>query len=93
MNDTPKSLEIDPPLPTSAQIRARLEAAKVRFHANDNIAAYLQPGDREALLEEVTSKMQGVLESLVIDTESDHNTNETARRVISASMSRRCSTS
>ena len=53
MNDTPKSLEIDPPLPTSAQIRARLEAAKVRFHANDNIAAYLQPGDREALLEEV----------------------------------------
>ena len=81
MNDTPKSLEIDPPLPTSAQIRARLEAAKVRFHANDNIAAYLQPGDREALLEEVTSKMQGVLESLVIDTESDHNTHDTARRV------------
>jgi GTP cyclohydrolase IA len=33
------------------------------------------------LLDEVTEKMQGVLESMVIDLESDHNTNNTARRV------------
>jgi GTP cyclohydrolase I len=81
MNDTPKSLELDPPLPKSAEIRARIERAKARFHANDNIAAFMEPGDLAALQEEVAAKMQGVLESLVIDTESDHNTNETARRV------------
>ena len=67
--------------PTSAKIRARLRRAKHLFHANDNIAAFLEPGDHEALLDEVALKMQGVLESLVIDTEHDHNTQDTARRV------------
>lgn len=67
--------------PVSARIRARILAAKRRFNANDNIAAFLQPGELEALLEEVQNKFKGVLESLVIDTDSDHNTQETARRV------------
>lgn len=67
--------------PVSVKIRERLLAARQRFHANDNIANYLQPGDLEALLDEVTEKMQGVLDSLVIDTQNDHNTNNTARRV------------
>jgi GTP cyclohydrolase I len=35
----------------------------------------------EALLDEVNGKMQGVLDSLVIDTDSDHNTADTAKRV------------
>ena len=35
----------------------------------------------EELKAEVQAKMQGVLEALVIDTDSDHNTHETARRV------------
>lgn len=68
-------------VPVSVKIRERLLAARQRFHANDNIADYLQPGDLEALLDEVTEKMQDVLDSLVIDTENDHNTNNTARRV------------
>jgi len=67
--------------PVSARIRARIRNARQRFHANDNIADHLLPGDLEALLDEVAGKMQGVLESLVIDTESDHNTQDTARRV------------
>ena len=67
--------------PLSAQIRARIVAARKRFNANDNIAEFLQPGEHERLLEEVTHKMQGVLDSLVIDTEGDHNTHNTARRV------------
>ncbi|MBP6711553.1 MAG: GTP cyclohydrolase I, partial [Propionivibrio sp.] len=62
-------------------IRERIYRAKQRFHANDNIAAFLEPGDLEALIDEVEGKMKGVLESLVIDTESDHNTQDTARRV------------
>ena len=65
----------------SEKIRARLKTASQRFHANDNIANYIEPGELELLLDEVAGKMQGVLDSLVIDTESDHNTNGTARRV------------
>ena len=71
----------DPTLPVSARIRARIKKAKLRFHANDNIAAFLVPGEMDALLDEVEGKMKGVLESLVIDTESDHTTQDTARRV------------
>jgi GTP cyclohydrolase I len=41
-----------------------------------------RPGELEKLLDEVTEdKMKGVLSSLVIDTERDHNTDNTARRV------------
>ena len=68
-------------LPVSSRIRARLLHAKQRFHANDNIASFIEPGETDALLEEVAGKMRGVLESLVIDTDSDHNTRDTARRV------------
>jgi GTP cyclohydrolase IA len=68
-------------IPLSTVIRERIKRANKRFHANDNIAEFLNPGDVERLQDEVRDKMQGVLESLVIDTESDHNTNETARRV------------
>lgn len=53
----------------------------MRFHANDNISDFILPGELDGLLDEVAGKMQGVLESLVIDTESDHNTQDTARRV------------
>jgi GTP cyclohydrolase I len=67
--------------PVSARIRERLLAARKRFHSNDNIADFIEPGELEALLEEVEHKMQGVLDSLVIDTASDHNTSDTARRV------------
>ena len=67
--------------PASSRIRARLVAARRRFHANDNIADFLRPGELEELLDEVEDKVKGVLESLVIDTESDHNTQDTARRV------------
>jgi GTP cyclohydrolase I len=67
--------------PVSARIRARLQRAKRRFHANDNISLFVSPGEMEELLEEVESKMKEVLQSLVIDTGSDHNTQETAHRV------------
>ena len=68
-------------LPLSVVIRRRIEAQKARFHANDNISAFIQPGELEGLIEEVAEKMQAVLESLVIDTENDHNTKNTSQRV------------
>lgn len=64
------------------RIRARLREAGRRFHANDNIAEFIEnPAELAALEEEVANRMQAVLEALVIDTESDHNTEGTARRV------------
>jgi GTP cyclohydrolase I len=71
----------DDGVPVSVRIRERLRAARKRFHANDNIADFIQPGELEQLLDEVTDKMQAVLDSLVIDTTNDHNTEDTARRV------------
>jgi GTP cyclohydrolase I len=73
--------KLDQGVPISVKIRERVMASGQRFHANDNIAEFLQPGELEALLDEVEVKMRGVLESLVIDTEHDHNTTDTARRV------------
>ena len=67
--------------PISVVIRKRLQASRKRFHANDNISDFIEPGELEKLLDEVEIKMKGVLESLVIDTVADHNTNDTARRV------------
>ncbi len=67
--------------PVSVKIRERLLKARKRFHSNDNIADFVQPGELEALLDEVEVKMRGVLENLVIDTDHDHNTADTARRV------------
>ncbi len=67
--------------PVSVKIRERIVASRKRFNANDNIADFLEPGDLASLLDEVEAKMQGVLDSLVIDTVNDHNTDNTARRV------------
>jgi len=67
--------------PVSLRIRQRLERAGHRAHANDNIAGFIEGDELAALEDEVARRMQEVLESLVIDTESDHNTRGTARRV------------
>ena len=71
----------DAGVPVSDKIRERLRLARERFHANDNIAAFIEPGELPQLQREVEAKLVEVLNSLVIDTESDHNTRETARRV------------
>jgi GTP cyclohydrolase I len=67
--------------PMSVKIRERILAARKRFNANDNIAEFIQPGELDHLLDEVSAKMQTVLDSMVIDTQNDHNTQDTARRV------------
>ena len=67
--------------PVSDKIRARLRAAGQRFHANDSIAEHIEAGELSQLQDEVEQKVLGVLQSLVIDTEGDHNTRGTARRI------------
>ena len=73
--------DTDEGTPVSVKIRERLQASRKRFNANDNIADFIEPGELAQLLDEVEAKMQHVLDSLVIDTERDHNTGNTARRV------------
>jgi len=73
--------DADEGIPVSVKIRERLNASRKRFHANDNIADFIEPGELEKLLDEVEVKMKTVLDSMVIDTENDHNTGDTARRV------------
>jgi GTP cyclohydrolase I len=73
--------DADEGTPVSVKIRERLNASRKRFHANDNIAEFIEPGELDKLLDEVESKMKLVLDSMVIDTVNDHNTGDTARRV------------
>lgn len=71
----------NPSSPVSDRVRARLVAAGQRFHANDNIADFLEDGELDAIQDEVRVALQDVLRALVIDTENDHNTQDTAKRV------------
>jgi len=65
----------------SKQIKQRLEEAKARYHCNDNISEYIKEGEIDLLQQEVENKFYDVLQTLVIDTDNDHNTKDTARRV------------
>ena len=67
--------------PVADRIRERLRASGQRFHANDSIEPFIEEGELPELEAEVAEKMRDVLETLVIDLEGDHNTQDTARRV------------
>jgi GTP cyclohydrolase I len=73
--------EADAALPAAERIRQRLVRAGASFHANDNISGFVLPGELDELQAQVEQNLQAMLESLVIDTASDHNTQGTARRV------------
>ena len=63
-------------------IKERIVTAKAKFNANDNISEFIKPGELELLQNEVQNEFaKGIASSLVIDTENDHNTKETAKRV------------
>lgn len=68
-------------LTISTTIRQRILNAGAKFNSNDNISSFINDEEIDQLVDEVASKFEGVLESLVIDTTNDHNTQETARRV------------
>jgi len=80
-NPNSTAADLDEGTPVSVKIRERLLSARRRFHANDNISEFIEPGELEKMLDEVEDKMKAVLSSMVIDTENDHNTDNTARRV------------
>ena len=73
--------EPDAGVPVSVKIRERLRKARTRYHANDNISRFIEPGELDQLKAELEGKLLEVLNSLVIDTENDHNSRDTAGRV------------
>lgn len=84
-NESNKMASPQPPaedgVSISARIRARIKQTPRRFFANDNIAEFIEPDEMDLLIDEVATNMKALLDSLVIDTNSDHNTQDTARRV------------
>ena len=65
----------------SEVIKARLKNAGKRFFASDNISQFIYPDEKPHLIDEITKKFEGVLNSLIIDTENDPNSQDTARRL------------
>ena len=68
-------------IPVSEEIRSHLKRNNKRYWAGDNISEYITDKDKELLVDELTEKFEGVLDSLVIDRENDPNSQGTARRL------------
>ena len=65
----------------SRVITQRIRNAGGRYWAGDNIAPYLHEGEKQLLIEELTTKFEDVLDSLIIDRANDPNSNDTGRRL------------
>jgi len=62
-------------------LRARMKQDKKRFWAGDNISDYLHESAKEHLIDEATEAFERVLDTLLIDRETDPNSQGTARRL------------
>lgn len=65
----------------SQVIREQMKADKKRFWAGDNISEYINEDIKEVLIVEATKSFEQVLDSLLIDRESDPNSKGTAKRL------------
>jgi GTP cyclohydrolase I len=65
----------------SIQIKKRIKENNISYNANDNISSYIKDGELELLQKEIQKKVQELLELLIINTNEDHNTQNTAKRV------------
>ena len=63
------------------ELKALLQEQNIRHWAGDNISQVLQHGDKEQLIEEATVAFESVLDTLLIDRETDPNSKGTARRL------------
>jgi GTP cyclohydrolase I len=71
----------DNSLNLSQVIRKRLKDADKRYWAGDNISEFITDKEKDLLVDELTVKFEGVLDSLIIDRYSDPNSQGTARRL------------
>jgi GTP cyclohydrolase I len=71
----------DNSLNLSQVIRKRLKDADKRYWAGDNISEFITDKEKDMLVDELTGKFEGVLDSLIIDRYTDPNSMGTARRL------------
>ena len=62
-------------------IRFQMKREGKRFWAGDNISDYVSEQDKEILIDEATVAFENVLDALLIDRETDPNSQGTARRL------------
>jgi GTP cyclohydrolase I len=67
--------------PLSQVVRDRLKRDNKRFWAGDNISEYISDVEKDKLIDEATEAFEQVLDSLIIDRETDPNSKGTARRL------------
>lgn len=67
--------------PISEVVRERIKKDGARYWAGDNISKYITEDEHRLLIDELTEKFEGVLDSLVIDRYEDPNSKGTARRL------------
>ncbi len=65
----------------SDTIRAQMQADGKRFWAGDNISAYISKENKNQLIDEAAEAFETVLDTLLIDRETDPNSQGTARRL------------
>ena len=65
----------------STKIIDKITKAGGTYFANDNISQYLSKNDIDSIQEALEVKFREILDILVIDSENDHNTNETPQRI------------
>jgi GTP cyclohydrolase I len=66
---------------TSKKIKQRIEEASERYWAGDNISKFVKEGELDELIDELTEKFEGILDSLIIDRKNDPNSMDTGRRL------------
>ena len=67
--------------PLHVAIREQMKSHGVRFWAGDNISEYVDEEQKEVLIEEATKAFETVLDTLLIDRETDPNSKGTAKRM------------
>jgi GTP cyclohydrolase I len=65
----------------SERILERIQSSNTRYWAGDNISEFILDSERAELVDELTAKFEGVLDSLLIDRHTDPNSQGTARRL------------
>lgn len=72
---------LDMDIPVSERIKSRIKASGKRFFACDNVSEFIQEGEENDLILELTEKFNSVIDSLVIDRDNDPNSRETGKRL------------
>ena len=65
----------------SERILERIQSSNTRYWAGDNISEHILESERTELVDELTTKFEGVLDSLLIDRHNDPNSQGTAKRL------------